>query len=316
MGKILAVGNGVADIIVRCMNELDFKQDLHLLDELRVSNGGDTMNTSIGLARLGMDVSIVCLLSDDIFSDFLWNKLQQEGIDTRFVKRIKGQRCSTSLVIINDSGDRTFYSKRGVNSNLTVEDVPLDHLGEFQIVHASNYFVFPQFVGEGAAKMFAEAKLQGCTTTLDVTWDVSGRWLQTLSASLKNMDYFLPSEVEAAAITGQNDPDKMAEVLLNEGAKNVVIKLGKNGCYFKNATQSFLMPAYDVQTVDTTGAGDAFVAGFQTGLVKNWNMIDTCRLAVAMGGYCVRYVGTTTEAPNMIEILKFMEETPQRKFVL
>lgn len=313
MGKVLAVGNGVADIIVRQMNELDFKQDTHILDELKVSNGGDGMNTSISLARLGVDINLTCLISDDLFSNFLWDKLIQAGVNTQFVKRINGKRCSTALVIINDEGDRTFYCKRGVNSELTLNDVPMDRLGEFQIVHSSNYYVFPKFIGEESARMFAEAKRQGCTTTLDVNWDTSGRWLQTLSGCLKNMDYFLPSEVEAAAITGQSDPDKMADVLMNEGVQNVVIKLGKNGCYFKNAKQSFHTPAFDVKAIDTTGAGDSFVAGFITGLVHGWEMEETCRFAAAMGGNCVRFIGTTTEAPSMSEIFRFMKETPQRK---
>lgn len=312
MGKVLAVGNGVADIIVKQMNDLDFTHDTHILDELKVSNGGDAMNASINLANLGVDVSLVCLISDDIFSDFLLKRMTQTGVNTQFVKRINGKRCSTTLVIINDEGDRTFYCKRGVNSELSIGDIPMDRLGEFQIVHSGNYYVFPQFVGEGAARMYAEAKRQGCTTTLDVNWDTSGRWLQTLSGCLKNIDYFLPSEIEAATITGQSDPDKMAEVLLGEGVQNVVIKLGKNGCYFKNAKMSFLTPAFDVKTIDTTGAGDSFVAGFITGLVHGWDMKETCRFAAAMGGNCVRFVGTTTEAPSMAEIVKFMEVTPLR----
>lgn len=312
MGTILAVGNGVVDISVRPMNELDFKSDTHLLGDLQMSTGGDTMNTAIHLTRLGVDVTLVCRNGEDSFSSIIHDKLVAEGIDTRYVKVIPDGKCSVSLVVINDAGERSFYVRRGVNSDVCIDDVDLNTLGDYRIVHSSNYYVLPKLLGEGAAKLFSEAKKQGCTTTLDVTHDITGRWMETLRPCLPNIDYFMPSFKEARALTGSDDPLNMARILMDEGVQNVIIKLGGEGCYFKNARKAFFVPAYAVPVVDTTGAGDSFVAGFLAGLAKGWDEVYACRFANALAGNCVQYLGATTGCMDQAAVERFMTTTPEK----
>lgn len=312
MGTILAVGNGVVDISVRPMNELDFKIDTHLLDDLKLSTGGDTMNTAIHLTRLGVDVTLVCRNGEDSFSAVIRDKLIAEGIDMRFVKVIPDGKSSVSLVVINDAGERSFYVRRGVNSEVCIDDVDLNTLGEYRFVHSSNYYVLPKLMGEGAAKLFAEAKNQGCTTTLDITHDITGRWMETLRGCLPNIDYFLPSYKEAKAVTGADDPASMARILMDEGVSNVIIKMGGDGCYFKNDLKEFFIPAYDVPVVDTTGAGDSFVAGFLAGLANKWDDAYSCRFANALAGNCVRYLGATTGWMDRAAVEQFMTKTPAK----
>ena len=313
MGTILAVGNGVIDISVRSINELDFNADTHLLSDLQMSTGGDTMNTAIHLTRLGIDVALVCRNGDDAFSSIIRDKMVSEGISTRFMKVIPGGKCSVALVVVNDDGERSFYVRRGVNSEVCIDDVDLDTLGEYRIVHSSNYYVLPKLMGDGAARLFAEAKRQGCTTTLDITHDMTGRWMETLQGCLPNIDYFLPSFKEARAVTKTDDPLKMAQILMDAGVRNVIIKMGSDGCYFKNAQQEFHVPAFDVPVVDTTGAGDSFVAGFLAGLANGWDNADSCRFANALAANCVQYLGATTGRMDREAVERFIEQTPIKK---
>lgn len=310
MGTILAVGNGVVDISVRPMNELDFNADTHLLTDLQMSTGGDTMNTAIHLTRLGVDVTLVCRVGEDAFSTIIRDQMATEGIHTRYVKVIPGGKTSVSLVVINDVGERSFYVRRGVNSEVCIDDVDLDRLGEYRIVHSSNYYVLPKLLGEGAAMLFAEAKRQGCITTLDITHDTTGRWMETLRGCLPNVDYFMPSFKEARAVTGAEDPVRMARILMDEGVRNVIIKLGSEGCYFKNSQKEFFVPAHDVQVLDTTGAGDSFVAGYLAGLANGWDDVYSCRFANALAGNCVGHLGATTGRMALPDVVRFMAEVP------
>lgn len=312
MKTILAVGNGVVDISVRPMNELDFNADSHLLTSLEMGTGGDTLNTTVHLTRLGVDVDFVCRSGDDEFSAFYWNRMVAEGIDTSHVKVIPNSKTTVSLVVINDAGERTFYVRRGVNSQTSLEDVDLSTLGQYRIVHSSNYFAIPTLVGEPTATLFREAQRAGCITTLDMTHDRSGRWMAAMRDVLPHLDYFLPSFKEARALTGTTDPAEMARILLEAGVRNVVIKLGSDGCYFRNAETGFRVPAYQVPVIDTCGAGDSFVAGFLAGLAYGWEMRDTCQFANALAANCVQYLGATTGRLDLAGVRRFMAETPVR----
>jgi sugar/nucleoside kinase (ribokinase family) len=99
-------------------------------------------------------------------------------------------------------------------------------------------------------------------------------------------------------------------VFRTKGAKNIVIKLGKDGCYVKpEYDQGFYTPTYlDVEVIDTSGAGDAFCAGFLTGLAKGWDIRECARFANAVGTHCVMAIGTTTGIKTLEQIVSFMEK--------
>ena len=105
---------------------------------------------------------------------------------------------------------------------------------------------------------------------------------------------------------GIDDVEKMADFFLEAGAKNVAIKLGGDGCYFKNAEEAFYGPAFDIKPVDTTGAGDAFVSGFMTALMLGKSNRECVRYASATGSYACTFIGTTTHSPSMEELEAFM----------
>nr|WP_122013045.1 carbohydrate kinase family protein [Maliibacterium massiliense] len=312
-GKVLAVGNGTVDLLIKPLNELDFEVDSHQVDEFMMSNGGDTMNVAINMTRQGVDVDYVCRVADDSFGQFLYDKLVAEGVGMKYVKQIPNSVGSVTLVAINSEGDRTFIGRRGVNITVCLDDVPMDKLGEYKVLIENNYNCNPPLVGEPTERMFAEAQKQGCMTAMDMAWDRSGRWLETLRGPFKYMDYFMPSYKEARMIAGCDEPDKMAEMMLDAGVKNVVIKLGPSGCYFRNAHEEFTVPAFEVPTVDTTGAGDSFVSGFLTGVVNGWDHRECCRFGAGLAAMCVQFIGTTTGTPGMAEVQAFMKTAKIKK---
>lgn len=309
MAKLLAIGNGTVDVLVKPINALNFEIDSNSIDSLVMSTGGDTMNVTVNMTRLGMDVDMMALVSDDTFGKTLTDRLEEIGAGTRRIKVVPGAKGSVTLVVINDKGDRTFYSLAdAINKKIGEEDIDFSCFGEYDFLLYNNIFTLPNLLGKTAERIFRTAKEKGLTTAADVSWDRKGEWLSDkgIGTALPYIDYFMPSFVEARAMTGCDKVEDMARALLARGAKNVAIKMGGDGSYFANAEESFFVPAYKIDAVDTTGAGDAFISGFMTGLMRGMSHRECCRLAGAMGSNACTFIGTTTSCPTFDEIQAFM----------
>ena len=130
--------------------------------------------------------------------------------------------------------------------------------------------------------------------------------LADLRDSLPQIDYITPNEDEARYYSGKEEPEEMADVFLAYGVKNVIIKLGGKGCLFKNARGSIRLPACDIRAVDATGAGDNFVAGFVSEILRGASNEDALRFANACGAICTTAVGAGTALQNREQVLRFL----------
>jgi len=309
MIEILCVGQLAADILVRPIDQVVLSGDTQLVEQIELKNGGDSMNVAVGLARLGCQVGIVGRVGDDSWGDYLASVLNREGIEARGLKRTPECGTCVVIVLISGAGERVFFYKGGANDLFSAEDVDYRLVEEASVVHVGGTYLLPRFDGKGAAELFASARSQGKLTSMDVTWDTQGRWLRTIEPCLRHLSYFLPSIREAREITGKSRPEEMAAFLQDRGVENVVIKMGSEGCYVKPFGGSgFFTPAFATQVVDTTGAGDAFVSGFLTGVLRGWDLSACARLACAVAALNIRSVGATEGMPAFQEARKFMEK--------
>jgi sugar/nucleoside kinase (ribokinase family) len=313
MSEVLCAGQLAADILVRPVDRLDFASDTRRVEPIRLSSGGDGLNVAIGLARLGQRVRFAGLVGRDHWGDFLSSVIEREGIDGRGLKRTEEAGTCTVLVAINSQGERTFFYHGGANDRFSLQDVDPAPLADAKAVHVGGTYLLPRFDGEGAAALFRDARAQGKLTSMDVTWDVEGRWLSVIAPCLPHLDWFLPSTKEAARITGRSEPEAMAAFLREQGVGGVVIKLGERGCYVLPTGQAgFFAPAFSVPAVDTTGAGDSFVAGFLAGLLRGWPPERCARLACAAAALNIQKVGATAGMPTFEEASRLMEEQGRR----
>ncbi|MBQ1835113.1 MAG: bifunctional hydroxymethylpyrimidine kinase/phosphomethylpyrimidine kinase, partial [Oscillospiraceae bacterium] len=131
--------------------------------------------------------------------------------------------------------------------------------------------------------------------------------LDDLRGALPLIDYLTPNEDEARYYSGKEDPDAMADVFLGYGVKNVVIKLGGKGCFFKNAEESILLPACNIPAVDATGAGDNFIAGFASELLRGASHAEALRFANACGAICTTAVGAAAALRDREQVLRLLE---------
>ena len=132
--------------------------------------------------------------------------------------------------------------------------------------------------------------------------------MELLAPCLPYMDYAVPSIEEARMVTGRREPADVAKALMEYGVKIVGLKMGEEGCYIRSADEELRIPKYDVEAVDACGAGDAFSAGFLTGILKGWDLDKTGRFANAVGALCVTAIGATTGIRSLEETLAFMGE--------
>ena len=128
----------------------------------------------------------------------------------------------------------------------------------------------PRFDGIPSSEVLKAAQEAKIITVMDTAWDSTGKWMQKIKPCLPYLDYFMPSLEEAEMISGKSKPEDIADVFLEAGVKTAVIKLGSKGCYIKNkSNEQYNIGAFlGIKTVDTTGAGDSFAAGFITGIFR------------------------------------------------
>jgi sugar/nucleoside kinase (ribokinase family) len=307
MVEVLCVGQLVADILVRPVERIDFGIDTQRVELIELRNGGDALNAAVGLSRLGCRVGFVGRIGSDHWGDFLASVIRNEGIEAAGLKRTATADTCAVVVLINALGERVFLYHGGANDEFCLQDVDPALLGEASLIHVGGTHLLPRFDGAGAAQLFASARQQGRLTSMDVTWDTTGRWLATIEPCLPHLSFFLPSVREAREITGREKPEEMALFLQDRGVETVVVKLGTQGCYVKPAgTSGFFSPAFRAEAIDTTGAGDAFVAGFLAGVLRGREFSACARLACAVAALSVQRVGATAGMPSMEEVLRFL----------
>ena len=313
---VLCVGEMLADIIADGVHEVRFDADAVMADSIVVQPGGDAYNNSVDFSRLGCRVAYVGRAGLDSIGEFLLNQAQAEGINTEYVVRTQTPH-SKVVLLINHCRERAFFYYAGTSAELKLTDIDLQLLKRCRLLVIGGTFHLPEFDGAGAAQLLQEAKKQGVITAMDVTKDFTGRWNETIKCCYPYLDYFLPSIEQAEMITGTKDEKQIADFFLSRGVRNVAVKLGKRGSYFKNRNNAFYTGTYTVPVKDSTGAGDAFVAGFLTGVLKNLSPEEAVRLGTACSAQVIQEVGANTGMKSLQEIQSFISrnETPEIRYV-
>lgn len=304
---ILCVGLINVNLLAKPVDKSVFDVDVTLLDGIDVLPGGDALNEAVVLSRLGNKVGLIGKVGRDDFAETVLNSLKKEDVDTNNIKIDENVKTSACIVLINKDGSRNFATYRGANSQFSITDIDLSILKRTQVVNVGSMFALKKLDGAGVEILFKEARANHVVTAADMKQDTYKLGFEGIKNVLKYTDYFLPSYDEAAYLTKETDPVKMAEIFLNSGVKTVVIKLGEKGCYIKTTTENYLVEPFKTEAVDTTGAGDNFVAGFLTGVIKGWDLKKCGRFANAVGSVSVQKVGATTAVESMEQIMEYME---------
>lgn len=304
---ICCVGHMCTDILIKPVDRLPERGKLELIDSIAMKTGGCAMNTSIGLAKLGISTAIVGKTGMDGFGTFMRDTLEREGVHTRGLRMEQSGTTSASVVNISSDGERCMLHCLGTNSTLSFADVDQSVLLDSRILFIGGAFLTPAFDGRDAARLLKLARQNGILTAMDTAWDSTGKWYATIRPCLAYLDWFMPSVEEAEQIFGSRDPMELAARMKAEGVKNAVVKLGADGCYVEpEGREGFFKKPFHVQCVDTAGAGDAWCAGFLSALVRGYAPEDCAEWGNAVGALCVTQIGTTSGILDFEQTAEFL----------
>ena len=328
---IVCMGMALVDSIIKGFDPNPVSASGYRAVSGSLNVGGEAVNEAMTASKLGMKVSIVCSLGPDDAGDMVLATLTRLGVDTASVIRSSEHPTPVTTMFVNDDGTRKSITNHSHKYNFHPEKYHESFTGTRALILGSLFrapFDDPGIIHEvlNTAKkagvvVFADTKLPNFRKiSLD---DIKG--------SLDLIDFLTPNEDEAKFFSGKDDPDEMADVFLNYGVKNVVIKLGSKGCFFKNKDGIIKLPAFNINAVDATGAGDSFVAGMAGELLHGFALEQSKEMIMKMmdkyvsgkadsrifsalvfgnacGAVCTTAVGAGTAIKDRRQILDFLEK--------
>jgi sugar/nucleoside kinase (ribokinase family) len=275
---------------------------------LTMSVGGCAANTAIGLRILGESVNVAGKVGSDISGDFIYSGLKQHGVGVDHIRRTLQLPTSGTVIFTLQGEDRRYLHCIGANGEFSLDDVDLGFLRDTRVLYFGGFLAMPSFSPEQLTKLFWEAKRRGLVTVLDVVMPAESSFgIEHVAPVLPYTDYFLPNEDEGARLTGQADELAQAERLsaFNPGC-TVVITRGPRGSLAMRGKRVIHTPAFPIETVEESGAGDAFTAGLIKGILKNWELEDALYLASAVGASCTRALGCFAGIFSFDEAVAFL----------
>ncbi len=280
---------------------------------MEIHAGGVTANMLTQVARLGTSTGWLGLIGDDENGRIIQKAFTEDGMDLSGVEVVRGERSALTWIPVNPGGERCIYMFPNVTGKLSVLHVKnrfASHIKSAKHFHteASQLPIVPL---KEAMKI---AKDAGVRIFFDM--DVTPRFFaqmnlgkqEELCDALKLVDVLKPCKAAAREMTGVTDYNRMADQLLNLGPKLVAITEGEDGCLIATKEKRVQVPAFRVNVVDTTGAGDAFMGGLSYGLLQGWDLERVGIFANACAALCCTKVGARAMS-RLDEVLAFAKAT-------
>jgi sugar/nucleoside kinase (ribokinase family) len=287
---ILCAGNIVHDTLVRPVDRLQWSTTTWV-EEIHASLGGNGAATSYTLGKLGVPVRLLSIVGSDAPGNELLRRLESAGVDVSRVTRSEAPTAAT-IALVHSGGDRLFLHRPGASGAAFRESIQFtpEILRGISRFHLANVFALP-LLRPHAAETLRRAKTAGLDTSLDTGWDALGRWMEDLGPCLPSVDVLFVNESEARMLSGRSGIEEAAAALLDSGAGRVVVKLGAQGCAVFTGGEEFRVPAFPIEVVDTTGAGDCFAGGYLAALARGLSHGSAARYGNAAGALSASHLG-------------------------
>jgi sugar/nucleoside kinase (ribokinase family) len=257
--------------------------------------GGGPTATIIALARLGVHCEFGTFLSNDLMSIFASDVLKQNNV--MFKNLYKGSNTPVIVTSIASFPEDRFF---------------ISYVPEWKEIDGSDEEIYQLFTGskvcrgiDGHNEVLKKLKDEGTRITYDVAWSDNLN-IESLRETLQYVEVFTPNEAEALKMTGKATVEEALEVI-SRYVEKPIIKIGKDGCITKVGNKFLHVPALDVfQAVDTTGAGDNFLAGIMYGMMQDWE-IETCmKMGNIVGGYSTTELGCNKAHLTLDKAMEYM----------
>lgn len=303
MPHIVVVGSLNMDLVVR-VPRMPEPGETILGSDFQTVPGGKGANQAVAAARMGASVTMMGCVGDDSFGKTLVSNLETEGIDTSNIKVIPQAASGIAMITLDEGGQNSIVVASGANMLLTPEDVrsAWDSLKNVDVV------VMPLEVPLACIHEATNlAKESGAQVVLNPAP------AQPLPEELlRNVDVLVPNETETGLLSGMDvdtmqQAERAAQHLMREGVGAVVLTLGSRGALLVDAhAQSKILEAHSVNVVDTTAAGDAFVATLSVGISEGVGLERAAKMASAAGALAVTRMGAQPSMPTREDVFELL----------
>lgn len=304
MFDIVVVGDINADLILSGDVTPEYGQIEKLIDDATLTIGSSGAIFACGAARLGLRVSLIGKVGDDVFGRYMQQALSERDVDTSAL--VIDPNVKTGLsVIFSHGNDRAILTYSGSISALRFDEINTSLFSHARHLHLTSYYLQTKLQPDIPALLQA-AHHAGTSISLDTNYDPEEKWDGGLAEVLKMVDVFLPNETELHAISGIPYTDLALEEL-SKRIPVIAVKMGARGGLARRGSERVVTGSLSVKVIDTTGAGDSFDGGFLYGYLSGWDLADSLRLACACGSLSTRAAGGTSAQPTLIEALEAIE---------
>ncbi len=307
---VICIGMALADLIIRGFDPTPVSASGYVAESASLNPGGEAVNEAVAAAKLGMKTGIFCALGNDPAGEIVRSELRKNGVDTRSV--VGSPATPVTVMFVRADGTRKSITNQAHRFNFHPEKEP-DLFTDARAVILGSLFRAPFDDPAVIHAVVSAAKAAGQLVLADTKLpNFRFLTLEDIRDSLPLIDWITPNEDEARHFTGKEEPEEMADVFLEYGVKNVVVKLGSRGCLLKNRETVLRLPPEEIEAVDATGAGDNFAAGLVSEILRGAAPEEALRFANACGAICTTAVGAGTALKNREQVLRLIGRTEEK----
>ncbi|MDK2981182.1 MAG: hypothetical protein PWQ55_1529 [Chloroflexota bacterium] len=277
------------------------------VQEVRVGLGGAVLNTAIVLDRLGQPSAMLSCLGQDLWAAQARELMRQTGVKQDYI-RVRPELASGLIFLaVTPDGERTMFSFRGANTHFAPEDLPVQAFREASILHISGYSLLEAPQKDAVWRAVELAKANEVAVSLDTGLEPALLTRAELCRLIETSDICVTGPREMKELFDVGTPEAAVDKLRSLGVRLIAIKLGEQGSLVADADDSLFCPAFPVEAIDTTGAGDSFSAGLLYGWTQALNLPACAVLASALGALATTVYGAGLNLPGKDALLAFIK---------
>jgi ribokinase len=294
---IVVVGSLNIDLVVRTLRHPKIGETV-LGYDFNTYPGGKGANQAVAAARLGASVMMIGRVGSDSFGDTLLSTVKANGVDIMHISRDRSTPTGVGFITVDDLGQNTIVVASGANGTITPEEIKMAEAA---------------FIGAGVLLLQLECPINVVEKAIEIAQRHNVRIVlnpapaQLLDAHLlQQVDFLVPNQSELLLLAGQESTGAAIDFLTSVGVKQLVITMGEAGALVVAGGNQVHIPAFHIQAVDTTAAGDAFAGAFAVALMEGRTILEAARWGNAAGALAVMRAGAQPSLPDRENLDRFL----------
>jgi len=277
-----------------------------LVDNVTVETGGAVLNSAIILDNLGQPTSLLGCVGDDVWAEKIREDVKGTSIDLSQVQIDAKSTTGLTFIIATEDGERTMFSYRGANIQLKKQGLQAGIFQKASLLQISGYALLKSPQKETVWRAVELAKKYNVLISLDTGLEPAIKNPDDLRKLLSYLSVCISGPEEIEVLLGTSSAEEAADSLISMGVDLAAIKLGRKGSIIANSKHRLFCPAFNVEAIDTTGAGDSFSAGLLYGWLNGWDLSACGMFANALGALAASVYGAGFSLPDRSQIIRFL----------